>query len=103
METEKVLVQWDSNWGDEMDIEGFSILTKSAWEDYKKMLENKGRFYIYVGTNEEIDYNNGNQLLKEISVKDITEDEAKIIIKLFGGAGGFRQFLGLNEDDEDDY
>lgn len=97
---EKVLVQWDSNWGDEMDIEGFSILTKSAWEDYKKMLENKGRFYIYVGTNEEIDYNNGNQLLKEISVENISEDEAKTIQKFFGGQGGFTQFLGLDEDED---
>ena len=33
---EKVLLQWDTNWADEMDINGFAIMDKSEWEDYKK-------------------------------------------------------------------
>jgi hypothetical protein len=103
MKTEKVLLQWDSNWADEMDISGFSIMGKSEWEDYKKMLKNKGRFCICVGTNEEIDYHNGNELLKEISVKNISEDEVKTIQKFFGGEGGFTHFLGLDEDEDEDW
>ena len=90
---EKVLLQWDTNWADEMDIYGFSIMDKSAWEEYKKKLENKGSFYICVGTNEEIDYNNGEELIKEISVRSISEDEVKTIQKLFGSERGLTQFL----------
>jgi hypothetical protein len=100
---EKVLLQWDTNWADEMDINGFAIMDKSEWEDYKKMLKNKERFYIYIGTNEEIDYNNGNELLKEISVKNISDDEVKTIRKFFGSEGGFTQFIGLDEDEDEDW
>jgi hypothetical protein len=102
MKTEKVLLQWDSNWADEMDIYGFSIMNKSEWEAYKKMLANKGEFYIYVGTNEEIEYSKGQELLNEISVKNITEEESKTIQKFFGGEGGFTNFLGLDEDEDED-
>lgn len=104
MEKEKqVLLTWDGNWADEMDISGFAIVSESRWLKHKSDLENKtNRFYFYVGTNEEIEYSNGKELLREIEVKYVTEDEAKVVNKLFGGEFGFTHFLEIDEDDEED-
>jgi hypothetical protein len=99
-----VLLNWEGNWADEMDISGFGIMKREDWEDYKKMLENRGEFTFCIGTNEEIEYDNGPALLEEIEVRNITEEEYNIIQKLFGGEYGFTDFLEVEEDydDEDD-
>jgi len=98
-----VLLQWDGNWADEMDIEGFSIMDKQEWTEYKKYLTNrKSEFTFYIGTNEEIEYSNGRELLNEITVTEITDKEAATVEKLFGGEGGFTDFLSVGEDDDDE-
>lgn len=97
MEKEKqVLLTWDSNWADEMDISGFAVVSESFWLNLKSDLENKtSSFYFYIGTNEELEYENGKELLSEIEVKYLTEDEAGVVKKLFGGEFGFTHFLKL--------
>jgi len=98
-----VLLQWDSNWADEMDIYGFSLMDKEDWLDYKKYLKERKRgFTFYIGTNEEIEYRNGKELLDEITVTEITDKEAATVEKLFSGEGGFTDFLCVEEDDDDD-
>jgi hypothetical protein len=96
-----VLLQWDSNWADEMDIYGFSLMDKEDWSEYKKYLkERKGGFTFYIGTNEEIEYSNGNELLREITVTEISDKEAATVEKLFGGEGGFTDFLTVEDEEE---
>jgi hypothetical protein len=97
-----VLLQWDSNWADEMDIYGFSVMDKQEWEEYAKyLLDRKEGFTFYIGSNEEIEYENGRELLDEITVTEISEREAATVDKLFGGEGGFTDFLGVEDDEED--
>ena len=99
-----VLLQWDSNWADEMDIYGFSLMEKADWVEYKKYLHDlKGGFTFYIGTNEEIEYSNGRELLNEITVTEITDKEAATVEKLFGGEGGFTDFLSVEEEDDEDW
>lgn len=36
-----VLIQWDSNWADEMDVSGFVVVSKKAADKFKQKLSNK--------------------------------------------------------------
>lgn len=103
---DKVLVKWSSNWADEMDVEGFDIMKKTDWDALKKKILKKENFCIYIGTNEEIDYASGEDLLSEIKVKKITPEEEKVIKKFVGSSYGFTSFLyvldGDDETEEDD-
>lgn len=87
------LVTWSTNWADEMDIEGFKIFKKEDWDKFKAHVSLiKHPFDICIGTNEEIDYSNGKQLLAELLAKDITNDEYLTINKLFGTSFGYHEF-----------
>lgn len=84
---ELVFILWESNWSDEMDVFGFSIVTKEKANLYKKELKKvKRELYISVGTNEEVAYEEGgSEMLEDMTFKKITEEEAKTIKKFFGG------------------
>ena len=107
---ELVLIKWDSNWADEMDIEGFIITDKESANSFKKQLKDYvSSFEVCVGTNEDIEYGSGEELLSELKFKTITEDEAKVIQKFFGESGGHTEFWTAleyldewNDEDEDD-
>lgn len=101
----KVLVIWKANWADEMDIEGFKIYTEDDWKAYKGELKAMTKkFTISVGTNEEIDYDCGSELLNQLTVKKISDDETKFIKKMFGDEFGFTQFTeAYQEEDDEDY
>lgn len=102
----KVFLSWYSNWADEMDVEGTAIMDKKDWEDYRETVSKiTRRFELYIGTNEEIEYSSGDELLNEITVKPMTDEEAETVRKFVGSESGFTQFLGADdyaEDDEDD-
>lgn len=102
MSTTHVLVKWDSNWADEMDVEGFIIMERKAWNEFKANARKITHpFSICVGTNEEIDYETGKDLLDELTGKDITPEEKSTIKKFFGESGGFTSFLNLPEEEEE--
>jgi hypothetical protein len=81
----KVLVIFKDNWADEMDIEGFDILTKDQWE-YKKLELEHTQFPqdVGLGTNESNDYESAEQFLAMFKVIPISDEEEKIIKKCFG-------------------
>lgn len=107
---ELVLIKWDSNWADEMDIEGFLIISKTKADNFKKQLKDyDSSFEVYVGTNEDIEYGSGEELLNELTFKSITTEEAKVIKKFFGESGGHTEFWSAldyleewNDENEDD-
>ena len=53
----KLLVIFDGNWADEMDVEGFMIVSKECW-DYKQIEWEHTEFpqELYIGTNEALVY-----------------------------------------------
>lgn len=103
MSKDKVLVQWDSNWADEMDVSGFVIIVqKEATELKKKLREKKQAFELCIGTNEEIEYENGKELLDELTFTKLKPEEAATLEKHLGDCYGFTNFLDIDEDDEDD-
>lgn len=82
----KLLVKYDSNWADEMDINGFKVLTDKQWEkyqrDFKKHFKEECYTY-YVGTNEEIEYSDFEEFRNNFNVSEITDEEAAVLKKLF--------------------
>ena len=83
----KLLVKYDSNWADEMDIDGFKVLTDKQWEKYQRDFKKhfKEEWYTYyVGTNEEIEYGDFEEFRNDFNVSEITDEEAAVLEKLFG-------------------
>lgn len=90
----KVLLKWNSSWADEFDVSGFSVMKMKDWEDYKESLRNrKLSFTLYVGTNEWIEYPNGQELLNEIKVEEISDQAEEVLFKYFEDGFGFLDFL----------
>ena len=95
----KVLIKWEDNWADEMDIVGFQIMEDKEWKAMKAALEDvENEFTVCIGTNEEIDYKNGQALLDTLTVKKLSTEEYKTIKRLFGEEFGFTQFTYASED-----
>lgn len=83
------LVKLADNWADEMDIEGFSIMSESdftQWartvEEVAKKIDNGHSFEWYIGTNEWIDWYSGEEFKEAFSYELITEGEANILKRL---------------------
>ena len=84
----KLLLYWNTNWADEMDIEGFAAVTSEFYEQWKSNLRRKTtEFEIGLGTNEAIEFNNGEHLIKKVKCKEITDEEFDVLNKLFGSKG----------------
>ena len=94
----KKLFQFSSNWADEMDVYSYAIVdtADSLWADYEKIMnvpadkrDEEGNWVcINVGSNEELEYDTVQELLDEITVKNLTEEEASIITKKLGKEWG---------------
>ena len=98
----RTLIKWDSNWADEMDIQGFVIVpTEEANEFNRKLSELKCSFVICVGTNEEIDYDSGQDLLNDLDFTELTEEQYKVIDETIGEEYGHTSFYqGWWEEDD---
>jgi len=97
MKNQKVLLTWNTNWDDEMDISGFIIITQEDWEKYKNEVERQaaGGITMYIGSNQWIDYSYGSELLEEITVDFLTDIEVSTIISKIGVSFGFTQFYDM--------
>lgn len=93
----KVLMLYSGNWNDEIDVDGFVIMEKSFVSYIKKFLRNFDyTISIDIGFNETIDYDNGKDLLQEITFLTITNEESNIISKFFGKSNDFGDNLLLS-------
>ena len=80
----KVLLQWNSNWADEMNIYGFKIVEETEFDEWIEHMKNvKKPFTVCIGTNEEIDYDNGNHLIGEVGAIRLTLEDEKCLGILF--------------------
>lgn len=82
-----LLVKYEDNWADEMNISGFKIFTKEHfdnWKEYWKECLSKETYIFGIGTNEEIEYEDSNEFFSRFTVGEISGDEAKTYYKHFG-------------------
>lgn len=79
------LLTYSGNWNDEINVDGFIIIDNDKKNAIIELLENYDEtIYISNGGDDEIEYDNGKELLEEITFERITKEEIKIIKRYFG-------------------
>lgn len=98
MEYKKYILQYYGNWNDEITVDGYVLIDSIKKNKIEKILkEYEENITISVG-DLDIEYDNGNELLDEISFIEMSDDEEKIIDKYFGKYNDFGYNLFLNID-----
>jgi hypothetical protein len=81
-----VLVKYDGNWADEIDLQGFIVMTDLEWKAYKGAMDHvysERSFEVSVGTNEEVSFANADDYFDSFEVKKLTSEESEMLRKLF--------------------
>ena len=94
----KIFVDWSDNWSDEIDVYGWAIFDESEWEKFAEELRNipEDNYPIvhYIGSNQELWYNDYKELMESLSPKTITDEDANAIHRVFGVLGyNFPDFM----------
>lgn len=111
------MLTWQANWADEMNVNGFIILNEKEYEKFiensKKASKSRNSFEIGVGSNEDIYYENIDELFDSIFIEKITEEEYEVFknhdLISFGETRGIeiilydegKDYWDYNEDDYD--
>lgn len=110
----KLLVNFDSNWADEMDVEAFVVVSKKSWDKNMKMAKENwpdNGVEVYIGTNEQLDFYSFEEFESCLKLTELKPVEVKTLEKLFDGAFGFHDIFdhvfdtcrsNSEEDDEED-
>lgn len=83
-----LLIQYKDNWADEMNVQGFHIMTEKAWIFFLKLVNDNSALFendytLGVGTNQEIPYSNKDDLLSRFTVSVISPVYAEQTKTLF--------------------
>lgn len=89
MKPEKqLLLKYSNNYADEFDVEGFLVLSASAWEKHKelaaKVFQKQSDVEVGFGTNESINYYSLEDYLGSFKVTEITQEQYQVLWDLFG-------------------
>lgn len=105
-----LLITADVNYADEFDFQEWTTMNVLDFKKFVKSLKkHKEEISWYFGTNEELQFSDGEDLLNQLSFKLISAEEYFVLDKLFGGsfdggAGVFQHASELDEDfDEDEF
>jgi len=116
--TKYLLVKFDSNYADEFDVSGFTIMSQAAWEKHKvdvakrfaalsAPVEKMGGYMdypeleAYFGTNESLTWSHYDHYIESFDVKELSDDELKVLKKFFGMQGtGMVVMLDAESDEE---
>ncbi len=101
-----ILVTFNTNWADEMDITGFRVFTQAEWDaEWSALSPSAFPMEVYFGTNESNEYDTKEDLLAEYTLTPISFEEAVMLDKLFDGNFGEcplpSDFVEEEEDEED--
>lgn len=107
----QLFIQFSSNYADEFDVEGFTVMPEEQWEAHKlavtKLFEKKAslplpepekkysrrnneirQVEVYFGTNESMIYENLQSYLDCFSTTELSDSEHELLLKLFKTARG---------------
>jgi hypothetical protein len=97
---------------DEIEINGFVIMTDKEVETYEEMASSINWPFVYNVGEDELEFTSGEDLLTRIEFKEISTEEAKMMKRLFNNEFGvfidegfLAEVIGEEDDDEfeDDY
>jgi hypothetical protein len=95
---EYVIVFFEDNWADEMDINGFCVMSK---KEYDKMIDEinginfENELEVYIGTNESIEYTDAQSVLRCLKTKPVTKEEYDVLKKFFKQS--YSKYIGFGE------
>lgn len=88
---------YSGNWNDEIDVDGFVIMKKKQMSFLTNFLRAfKTPISISLGFDDYEEYENGKELLEEISFQEITQEEYDTINKFFSTSNDFGDNLILS-------
>lgn len=88
---------YSGNWNEEIDVDGFVIMNKKEMDYLLNFLKKyKTTISISIGFGDYVDYDNGKELLEEISFQEISNEEFETINKFFGKSNDFGDNLILS-------
>jgi len=91
---------YSGNWNDEIDVDGFVVLNKTETKYLTTFLRKfKEPISVSLGFGDDVEYENGKELLEEISFQEITSEESDVINKFFGSSNDFGDNLILSIKD----
>jgi len=93
-----VFIKWEDNWADEMDLEGFTVCSPEHWLNYMASLMQACLFphSVYMGTNEEIEYEKLDDYLRTLTVRGLSEEEFNLLFNVFDSWRNDREKKSLN-------
>jgi len=97
----KLLIKFSDNYADEFDVDGFRVMTSEEWEEYQAFV--KGIAWpqaFYFGTNEGIEYDTADDLLRNYTVEEISDEQAEFLqANLIPNSWAYGTWLGPHPDD----
>lgn len=90
---------------DDIEINGFTVMTEKEVESFEETAMSITWPFIYAMGQDELEFSSGDDFLSRIDFKEITNEEAKSLKKLFGDSFGVfidEAFLEEVIGDEDD-
>jgi hypothetical protein len=81
-----VLIKYDGCWADEIDLQGFLVMTREEWKTHLSLVKRRygdSEFTISIGTNEEVNFNDFDDYKESFEIKKITDEESAVLRKFF--------------------
>jgi hypothetical protein len=103
-----LLVTGNFNYADEFDLSEWTTMTVGEFKELvEKLKGQEDEFEWYFGTNEQLIFENGEDLLSQLSFEKITDEQSDVLDKLFdgsfdGGSGVFDRIWELGDDEDED-
>lgn len=112
----QLLIQYDSNWADEFDLEGFVVMSESKWNNHKDAIQKRfdalprdkdqwgnSRYELkqYFGTNEDQTWSNMDQYLAEFKVTELSESDLQVLKKFFSHGNQISNGMVVMLDEEE--
>ena len=95
------MMVYSGNWNEEIDVDGFVIMNKKEMCYLTSFLKKyKAPISVSLGFGDYVEYENGKELLEEISFQEISPIEYDTINKFFGRSNDFGDnlILSIKED-----
>lgn len=97
------MMVYSGNWNEEIDVDGFVVMNKREMMYLSSFLKKyKTPISVSLGFGDYVEYDNGRELLEEISFQEMNSAELETIIKFFGTSNDFGDNLILSIKDSAD-
>jgi hypothetical protein len=95
------LIKFSGDYADEFDVQGFRVLREDQYAEFVERVKNaQYPQEVYFGTNEYIEFYSASSYLSGLEVEEISDNEAEVLLGLFGDEYG--TFLEPEDEDPDE-